>query len=67
MIFKKKGKLNNLDISGSSILTDSSRYQKFYINKILIQNLISENLFNIIYERTNNPSPKYELSIEYLK
>ena len=67
LIFKKKGKLNDLDISGSSILSDSSSYQKFYINKVLIQNLISQNLFNIIYEQENNPSPKYELTVAYLK
>ena len=30
-------KLNDLDISGSVILSDSSSYQKFYINKALIQ------------------------------
>ena len=67
LIFKKKGKLNDLDISGSAILSDSSSYQKFYINKELIKNLISQNLFNIIYEQTNNPSPKYELTVTYLK
>ena len=67
LIFKKKGKLNDLNISGSAILSDSSSFQKFYINKELIQKLISENLFNIIYEQTNNPSPKYELTVEYLK
>ena len=67
LIFKKKGKLNDLDISGSAILSDSSSYQKFYINKELIKNLISQNLFNIIYEQTNNPSPKYELTVAYLK
>ena len=67
LIFKKKGKLNDLDISGSAILSDSSSYQKYYINKELIKNLISQNLFNIIYEQTNNPSPKYELTVAYLK
>ena len=67
LIFKKKGKLNDLDISGSAILSDNSSYQKFYINKELIKNLISQNLFNIIYEQTNNPSPKYELTVAYLK
>ena len=48
-------------------MSDSSSYQKFYIYKALIQNLISQNLFNIIYEQTNNPSPKYELTVAYLK
>ena len=67
LIFKKKGKLNDLDISGSVILSYSSSFQKFYINKALIQNLISQNLFNIAYDQSNNPSPKYELTVAYLK
>ena len=67
LIFKRKGKLNDLDISGSVILSDSSSYQKFYINKALIQNLISQNLFNIILDQSNNPSPKYDLTVAYLK
>ena len=66
-IFKRKGKLNDLDIDGSTTFTDTSSYQKFNINKNLIQNLISENLFNIVFEQTNNPSPMYELTGVYLK
>ena len=66
-IFKRKGKLNDLDIDGSTTFTDTSSYQKFNINKNIIQNLISENLFNIVFEQTNNPSPIYELTGSYLK
>ena len=67
LILKRKAKLNDLVIDGSSTLTDTSSVQKFYINKKLIQKLISENLFNIVFEQTNNPSPEYELTIAYLK
>lgn len=66
-IFKRKGKLNDLDIDGSPIITDTSSYQKFNINKNLIKNLISQNLFNIVFEQTNNPSSQYELTGTYLK
>ena len=45
--------------------SDSS--QRFNINIKLIQSLISENLFNIVYEQTNNPSIEYELTVTYLK
>ena len=67
LILKRKAKLNDLVIDGSSTLTDTSSVQKFYINKKLIQKLISENLFNIVFEQANNPSPEYELTIAYLK
>ena len=67
LIFKRKGKLNNLDIDGDEILSDTSPNQKFNINKKLLQKLISENLFNIMYEQTNNPSTEYELTVSYLK
>ena len=66
-IFKRKGKLNDLDITGTPEFSDSSSYQKFNINKLLIQNLITENLFDIVYEQTNNPASKYELTLKYLK
>ena len=66
LIFKRKGKLNDLNITGSSTFEGDSS-QRFNINKNLIQNLISENLFNIIYEQENNPSKEYELTISYLK
>ena len=67
LIFKRKGKLNNLDIDGDEPFSDTSSSQKFNINKKLLQKLISENLFNIIYEQTNNPATDYELTISYLK
>ena len=67
LILKRKAKLNDLDIDGSSTFSDTSSAQKFNINKKLIQKLISENLFNIIFEQTNNPSPQYELTLAYLK
>ena len=66
-ILKRKGKLNDLDISGDRVFTDTSSSQKLSINKKLIQNLITQNTFNIIYEQTNNPSPQYELTVAYLK
>lgn len=66
-ILKRKGKLNDLDISGDGTLTDTSSSQKLNINKKLIQNLITQNTFNIIYEQTNNPSTQYELTVAYLK
>jgi hypothetical protein len=66
-ILKRKGKLNDLDISGDPTFTDTSSSQKFNINKKLIQNLISQNLFDIIYEQSTNPSYEYVLTVEYLK
>ena len=66
-ILKRKGKLNDLDISVDRVFTDTSSSQKLSINKKLIQNLITQNTFNIIYEQTNNPSPQYELTVAYLK
>ena len=67
LVIKRKGKLNDLVIEGDATFTDTSSSQKFNINKKLIQNLISQNLFTIMYTQTENPSPKYELSVEYLK
>ena len=67
LIFKRKGKLNNLDIEGDDTFSDESSNQKFNINKKLLQNLITENLFNIMYEQANNPSTEYELTVAYLK
>ena len=66
-IFKRKGKLNDLDVDGDSTFTDTSSFQKFNINKKLIQKIISENLFNIGYEQTTNPSSQYKLNVEYLR
>ena len=65
-IFKRKGKLNDLNITDSAT-TDENSSQRFNINIKLIQHLIAENLFNIIYEQTNNPSTAYELTVAYLK
>ena len=66
LIIKRKAKLNDLDIEGSSTFPGDSS-QRFNINKKLIQNLISQNLFNIVYEQANNPSTQYELTVAYLK
>lgn len=66
-IFKRKGKLNDLDITGDAPLTEETKPQKFFINKKFITKLISENLFNIAYEQGNNPSTMYELTVKYLK
>lgn len=66
-IFKRKGKLNDLEIEGDETLSDGSNNQKFYINQRVIQNLIQNNLFSIVYEQENNPSPEYELNVGYLK
>lgn len=66
LIFKRKGKLNDLNITGSSTFEGDSS-QRFNINKNLIQNLISKNLFNIVYEQENNPAKEYKLTISYLK
>lgn len=67
VIFQRYGKLNDLDISGDPIFEDTTTQQKFNINTKLIQNLINHNLFDISYEQTNNPSPQYILTVEYLK
>ena len=67
LIFKRKGKLNDLDIEGDTTFTDTSSNQKFNINKKLIQNIINQNLFNIEYEQATNPSTKYELTVAYLR
>ena len=66
ILFKRKAKLNNLDIEGDDVF-DSDTSQRFNINKKLIQKLISENLFNLEYDQSNNPSPEYQLTVEYLK
>ena len=67
IIFKRKGKLNDLEIEGDEILEDTTTNQKFYINKKVLQNLIKNNLFNINYEQSANPSLEFELTIAYLK
>lgn len=65
--FKRKGKLNDLNIDGDPTLSETPNNQTFNINIKLFQNLISQNLFDIFYEQTNNPSPEYVLTVEYLK
>ena len=65
-IFKRKGKLNDLNDT-DSFNCDESSSQRFNINIKLIQNIISENLFNIVYEQSNNPSTEYILNVENLK
>lgn len=66
ILFKRKAKLNNLDIEGDDVF-DSDSSQRFNINKKLIQRLISENLFSIEYDQSNNPSTLYELTATFLK
>lgn len=66
ILFKRKAKLNNLDIEGDDVF-DSDSSQRFNINKKLIQKLISENLFSLGYDQSKNPSPEYQLTVEYLK
>ena len=65
-IFKRKGKLNDLNI-GENFNFEENSSQRFNINIKLIQNIISENLFNIAYEQSNNPSTEYVLNVENLK
>ena len=65
--FKRKGKLNDLNIDGDPTSSETPNNKTFNINKKLFQNLISQNLFDIFYEQTNNPSPEYVLTAEYLK
>ena len=67
IIFKRKGKLNDLEITGDAILDDTTSNQKFFINKKVLQNLIKANLFNIVYEQGANPSLEFELTVAYLK
>ena len=67
LIFKRKGKLNDEEIPSGSTFEDTSSSQKFNINKKLIQEIISKNLFNIEYEQANNPATEYELTVAYLK
>ena len=67
LIFYRKGQLNDINITEEYPIFNSDSSQRFSINIKLIQNLISENLFNIVYEQTNNPSIEYELTVTYLK
>ena len=67
LIFYRKGQLNDINITEEYPIFNSDSSQRFNINIKLIKNLISENLFNIVYEQTNNPSILYELTVAYLK
>ena len=67
LIFYRKGKLNDINNTEEYPIFNSDSSQCFNINIKLIQSLISENLFNIVYEQTNNPSIEYELTVAYLK
>ena len=67
LIFYRKGQLNDINNTEVLPIFSSDSSQRFNINIKLIQNLITENLFNIVYEQTNNPSIEYELTVSYLK
>ena len=67
LIFYRKGQLNDINNTEVLPIFSSNSSQRFNINIKLIQNLITENLFNIVYEQTNNPSIEYELTVSYLK
>lgn len=67
LIFYRKGKLNDINDTEEYPIFNSDSSQRFNINIKLIQKIISENLFNIVYEQTNNPSIEYELTVAYLK
>ena len=67
LIFYRKGQLNDINITEEYPIFNSDSSQRFNININIIKNLISENLFNIVYEQTNNPSILYELTVAYLK
>jgi hypothetical protein len=72
LIIKRKGKLNDLEEIRDNYLTDFSKFtegnsQNFNIHTSLIENLVKENLFNIVFEQSNNPSTEYELTVSNLK
>lgn len=67
-IFKRKGTLNGEEIQQESPIDYETINQSFNIDKRIYQKLVSENnMFDITYEKTTNPSYKYELTIENLK
>jgi len=72
LIIKRKGKLNDLEEISDNYLTDFSKFtegnsQNFNIHVSVIESLIKENLFNIVFEQSNNPSTEYELTVSNLK
>mgnify|MGYP006873077304 CR=1 FL=1 len=72
LIIKRKGKLNDVEEIKDKHITDFSKFteessQSFNIGVSLIEKLITENLFNIIFEQSNNPSTDYELTVSNLK
>ena len=72
LIIKRKGKLNDLEEISENYLPDFSKFtegnsQSFNIHASLIENLVKENLFNIVFEQSNNPSTEFELTVSNLK
>ena len=72
LIIKRKGKLNDLEEKRDNYLTDFSKFtegnsQSFNIHSSLIESLVEENLFNIVFEQSNNPSTEFELTVSNLK
>ena len=72
LIIKRKGKLNNIQEINDKYITDFSKFteeysQNFNIHASLIENLVKENLFNIVFEQSNNPSTEYELTVSNLR
>ena len=72
LIIKRKGKLNDIEEISDNYLTDFSKFtegnsQNFNIHVSVIENLVKENLFNIVFEQSNNPSTEYELTVSNLK
>ena len=67
IIFKRKGKLNGEDIGNGSTFDDDTNIQRFNLHALIYQRLILDNIFNITFEQSNNPSSMYQLTGEYLK
>ena len=67
IIFKRKGTLNGEEIKEGSIVEDDTNIQRFNLHRSIYQKLITENIFNITFEQTNNPAYMYELTGKYLK
>ena len=67
IIFKRKATLNGKKIEGSPIIQEETKNQRFNINQDLFIILLENNIFTIEFDQSNNPSPLYELTVEYLK